>query len=190
MNRLRRPQSTGFDRSQGPPFLRRSLWPSFRRWPALPLSVARINTSARSGRGESPGTGWAWTLSNFPAVIHRSFHDRQLLLTCCFTWPRRNAEPVRRPNGMPPATPTPRRLCGICMTPKLDPILGLHFRNVLGDALCAEWGLVRRLPHVARRSSRHRVRPELGHVLRGSSGAAVHSGVGRGDDIARSAHLL
>jgi hypothetical protein len=25
-----------------------------------------------------------------------------------------------------------------CITPKLDPLLGLHFRNVLGDALCDE----------------------------------------------------
>ena len=76
------------------------------------------------------------------------------------------------------------------MTPKLDPLLGLDFRNVLGDALRAERGLARRLSRVTRRSSRHRVRPELVHVLRGSSGATVHSRVGRGDDVARSAHLL
>jgi len=31
------------------------------------------------------------------------------------------------------------------MTPKPDPLLGLHFGNVLGDALCAERGLARRL---------------------------------------------
>ena len=35
----------------------------------------------------------------------------------------------------PPDTYAPRRGC---LTPKLDPLLGLHFRNVLGDALCAE----------------------------------------------------
>ena len=40
------------------------------------------------------------------------------------------------------------------------------------------------------RSSRHRVRPELVHELRGLSGATVPSRVGRGDDIARSADLL
>ena len=73
---------------------------------------------------------------------------------------------------------------------KLGPLLGLHFRNVLGDALCAERGLARRLSRVTRRCSRHRVRPELVHVLRVSSGATVHSGVGRGDDVARSADLL
>src|SRR6516225_5567527 len=28
-----------------------------------------------------------------------------------------------------------------CLTPKLDPLLGLHFGNVLGDALCAKRGL-------------------------------------------------
>ncbi len=67
---------------------------------------------------------------------------------------------------------------------------GLDFRNVLGDALRAERGLARRLSRVTRRSSRHRVRPELVHLLRGSSGATVRSRVGRGDDIARSAHLL
>ena len=47
------------------------------------------------------------------------------------------------------------------MTPRLDPLLGLHFGNVLGDALRAERGLARRLSRVARRSSRYRVRPEL-----------------------------
>ena len=31
------------------------------------------------------------------------------------------------------------------MTAKLDPLLGLDFRNVLRDALCAERGLARRL---------------------------------------------
>src|ERR1700758_2418790 len=37
-----------------------------------------------------------------------------------------------------------------CMTPKLDPLLGLHFRNVLGDALCAERRLARcRRPRLA-----------------------------------------
>jgi hypothetical protein len=35
------------------------------------------------------------------------------------------------------------------VTLKLDPLLGLDFRNVLGDALCAERGLARRLPRVA-----------------------------------------
>jgi class 3 adenylate cyclase len=36
------------------------------------------------------------------------------------------------------------------MTPKLDPLLGLHFRNVLGDALCAERRLARcRRPRLA-----------------------------------------
>ncbi len=35
------------------------------------------------------------------------------------------------------------------MTPKLDPLLGLHFRNVLGDALRDERGLARRLSRVA-----------------------------------------
>ena len=38
--------------------------------------------------------------------------------------------------------------------------------------------------------ARHRVRPELVHLLRGPSGATVPSRVGRGDDIARSADLL
>ena len=76
------------------------------------------------------------------------------------------------------------------MTPKLDPLLGLHFRSVLGDALCDERGLARRLSRVTRRSSRHRVRPELVHLLRDLSGATVPSRVGRGDDIARSTHLL
>ena len=38
--------------------------------------------------------------------------------------------------------------------------------------------------------SRHRVRPELVHLLRASAGAAVTSGVGRGDDVTRSADLL
>ena len=76
------------------------------------------------------------------------------------------------------------------MTPKLDPLPGLDFRNVLGDALCAERGLARRLPHDTRRSSRHRERPELGHLLRNPAGATVPSRVGRSDDIARSAHLL
>src|SRR5262245_2817000 len=100
------------------------------------------------------------------------------------------------------ATPTPRRLCGIatptppwlpptsrCMTPKLD-ALGLHFRNVLGDALCAKRRLARRLSHVTRRSSRHRVRPELVHVLRDPAGPTLPSRVGRGDDIARSTDFL
>ncbi len=58
------------------------------------------------------------------------------------------------------ATPTPRRLCRMgtptptvaparerCMTPRFDPLLGLHFRNVLGDALCDERELARRLSH-------------------------------------------
>ena len=36
---------------------------------------------------------------SFPGVIHRCFHDRQRWLTCCSTWPRRSAEPVRRPKG-------------------------------------------------------------------------------------------
>ena len=73
---------------------------------------------------------------------------------------------------------------------KLGPLLGLHFRNVLGDALRAEWGFARRLSRVPRRSSRHCVRSELVHLLRGCSGVTVHSRVGRGDDLARSAHLL
>jgi len=34
-------------------------------------------------------------------------------------------------------------------TPKLDPLLGLHFRNVLGDVLCDERGFARRLSHIA-----------------------------------------
>ena len=41
-----------------------------------------------------------------------------------------------------------------------------------------------------RRCSRHRVRPELVHQLRGPAGAAVDPGLGRGDDIARPADLL
>jgi len=45
-------------------------------------------------------------------------------------------------------TPT-ARTGGLCMTPKLDPLLGLHFRNVLGDALCDERGLARRVSLVA-----------------------------------------
>ena len=67
------------------------------------------------------------------------------------------------------------------------PLLGLHFRNVLGDALRAERGLARRLSRVTRRPARHRVRPELVHVLRNPAGATVHSRVGRGDDVAGSA---
>jgi hypothetical protein len=69
-------------------------------------------------------------------------------------------------------------------------LLGLHFRNVLRDALCAERELAHCLSHIARRSSRHRVRRELVYMLRGSSGAAFKSGLYRGNDIARSAHLL
>ena len=34
-------------------------------------------------------------------------------------------------------------------------LIGLNFRNVLGDALCDERGLARRLSRIARRSSRH-----------------------------------
>ena len=34
------------------------------------------------------------------------------------------------------------------LTPKFDSLLGLHFRNVLGDALRAERGLARRLSRV------------------------------------------
>jgi hypothetical protein len=34
------------------------------------------------------------------------------------------------------------------LPPKLDPLLGLHFRNVLGDAVRAERGVARRLSHV------------------------------------------
>ena len=76
------------------------------------------------------------------------------------------------------------------LTPKRDPLLGLHFGNVLGDALRTKRRFARRLSHVTRRPSRHRVRPELVHVLRESSGAAVRSRVGRGDDIARPTDLL
>jgi hypothetical protein len=48
-------------------------------------------------------------------------------------------------------TPNTRRsfVSAGCLTPKLDPRLGLHFRNVLGDALCDEWRFARRLPRVA-----------------------------------------
>jgi hypothetical protein len=35
------------------------------------------------------------------------------------------------------------------MTPKLDPLLGLDFCGVLGDALCDERGVERRVSHVA-----------------------------------------
>jgi hypothetical protein len=73
---------------------------------------------------------------------------------------------------------------------KLDPLFGSDFRNVLGDALRARRGLARRLSRLTRMPSRHRGRRELVHVLRGSSGAAFKSGLGRGDDIARSAHLV
>ena len=45
-------------------------------------------------------------------------------------------------------TPT-ARTGGLCMTPKLDPLLGLHFRNVLGDALRPQRGFARRLSRVA-----------------------------------------
>jgi hypothetical protein len=100
MNRLRRQQSTGLDRRQGTPILRRSLWPNFLLSVALTLSVATISLLTLNGRGESPATGSAPISSSFPGVIHRSFHDRQLLLTCCSTWPRRSAEPVRRPRAM------------------------------------------------------------------------------------------
>ena len=40
-----------------------------------------------------------------------------------------------------------------CMTPKLDPRLGLHFGNVLGDALRAERGFAGRLSGVTPRLS-------------------------------------
>ena len=64
-------------------------------------------------------------------------------------------------------TPTPRRLCRHSYgnaavapahtsggkTPKLDPLLGLHFRNVLGDALRAERGLARRVSRLRLRVS-------------------------------------
>ena len=45
-------------------------------------------------------------------------------------------------------TPT-ARTGGLCMTPKLDPLLGLHFGNVLGDALRPQRGFARRLSRVA-----------------------------------------
>ena len=67
------------------------------------------------------------------------------------------------------------------MTPKLDPLLGLHFRNVLGDALRAERRFARRLSHVTRRPSRHRVRPELVYVLRDPSRVVTAEGKGRDD---------
>jgi class 3 adenylate cyclase len=35
------------------------------------------------------------------------------------------------------------------MTPKIDPLLGLHFRNVLGDVLRAQRGLARRFQAIA-----------------------------------------
>src|SRR5215469_12577881 len=53
-----------------------------------------ISLSGPSTRSESHAKDCALTSSSFPAVIHRSFHDRQLLLTCCSTWPRRSAEPA------------------------------------------------------------------------------------------------
>jgi hypothetical protein len=46
-----------------------------------------------------------------------------------------------------------------------QPLLGLHFRNILGDALCVERGLECRLSRVARGSARRSVRPELVHHL-------------------------
>jgi hypothetical protein len=52
-----------------------------------------------------------------------------------------------------------------CMTPKLDPLVGLHFRNVLGDAVCTKRGLARRLSGVPRGPPRHRGRLSLVHVL-------------------------
>ena len=75
------------------------------------------------------------------------------------------------------------------MTPETRPLLGLHFRTVLGDALRAERGLARRLSRVARWSARHRVRPELVLLLRAFS-EPVPPRVGRGDDVARSADFL
>ena len=50
-----------------------------------------------------------------------------------------------------------------CRYAPLDPLLGLDFRNVLGDAVCDERGLARRLSRLTRGRARHRVRPELVH---------------------------
>jgi len=48
---------------------------------------------------------------------------------------------------------------------KFDPLLGLDFCGVLGDALRDERGLARRLPRVTRRPARHRVGLELVNEL-------------------------
>ena len=64
-----------------------------------------------------------------------------------------------------------------CRYAPLGPLLGLHFRNVLGDAIRAERGLARRLPGVASRRARHCVRTELVHLLRNPSRASVPSRV-------------
>ena len=48
----------------------------------------------------------------------------------------------------------------------------------------------RRLSRVIPWCMRHRVRPELVHLLRGPAGASLCSRMGRGDDVARSTHLL
>jgi hypothetical protein len=47
----------------------------------------------------------------------------------------------------------------------LDPLLGLHFRNVLGDALRDERRLARCLSRLVRECSRHSFRPELVNEL-------------------------
>src|ERR1700682_5494426 len=73
---------------------------------------------------------------------------------------------------------------------KFDQLLGLDFSNVLGDALCDERGLARRLPRFTPWCSRHRVRPELVQLLRNSARASVPSRVDRGNVIAWSADLL
>ena len=48
-----------------------------------------------------------------------------------------------------------------CLTPKLDPLLGLHFGNVLGDALCAQRRPARRL------FAAHTPRPALSDPFKG-----------------------
>ena len=80
--------------------------------------------------------------------------------------------------------------CWMSAETKFDPRLCLDFRHVLGDALCDERRLACRLPRVTPWRSRHRVRPELVHVLRNPAGTAVAARVGRGGDIAGTADLL
>lgn len=50
------------------------------------------------GRAGYPETGWAQNWSSCQEVIHHSFHDRQLLLTCCSAW-LRSSSPAFRPVG-------------------------------------------------------------------------------------------